>query len=1016
MLGGSVAAALAPAPHGQLPPVLQRSPKPSASPRHGIARAPEHGQLVRRAQTSYASPAAAAPAARSNAFAGDVLPPGYSFVGSPGESAPAASVLSGSRRTVSPNPTFFSMPPPNLSGGALPPPPPSPTLLTSRVQTALHTRRGAAALYTEPTSVLGSALGRDAGSSAANPFGQKAPDVWFQDMHRSLRVHELSKVAEVDRSYLSHGYPSLAGGDGPTFPAGPSYGGGLYSTANEVAGGSVVFGDETGLVAAGDSDQSEDDQGHTLSTEGSSAAAAGDASRPSLSAASADAGPHSETAGSHCHTSGDQRPSAAADDSVALGRSDTHERARAARDLSENMIDVEGNAEAEAAADAEMFAVADALFAARGESRHVGRSPRHSARARDDGVDIDLAIDDYQWGMRTRLAGGADDHWMAIHTFASDADGADKAANGGADVGGLASTRFASSPDAGAGEMTREELAKLIASYKLSDGSGYDDALVRADAAHRMAACKTSYELAAVLQSADDVDNLAAVLIETDDVLYEAEVQRERVIRRERAAQRVRAQRQLAWYCQTYGEETGKAMYETAREQRVKATKPRLTLGEMRKRVAVAEHALKYVSTEFMGYVITSITVVMFMIHPNITKQFFMVLSCKSVGGVADPGASFMLGDLTEPCYSSQHVLFILVLGAPMFFAWVLGIPLFAFYILHKNRHLIQAPVLGTSAVVREQKRNFESQMAFIYRGYKPTRYYWFLMEMGRKVVLVAISVFFPGALHTQLMLASLLIFVCILTQIAFQPFENRIPGAVEFISLGTSFMIFFLANFLFVDTVSDAAKVAATVLIVALVFFFFAVVVIALIILMREEASLAPLRVQLREAYIYGHDIGHILRRWRVSHTRGATSAGRSAEDSAALPLSSSASQKPSARGKHASKGRIAPLFGRMSPGSALDGDAMSAGDTATPQPGRGDEHRRGRVSTAHDTVLTLGGRSGSSWAMTLQGVEDDTRAKPDEDARLFGQGNVSQGDAEVLPLPGVSGLGITAAALNLD
>jgi len=52
----------------------------------------------------------------------------------------------------------------------------------------------------------------------------------------------------------------------------------------------------------------------------------------------------------------------------------------------------------------------------------------------------------------------------------------------------------------------------------------------------------------------------------------------------------------------------------------------------------------------------------------------------------------------------------------------------------------------------------------------------------------------------------------------------------------------------------------------------------------------------------------------------------------------------------------------------------------------------------------------------MTLQGVEDDTRAKPDEDARLFGQGNVSQGDAEVLPLPGVNDLGITAAALNLN
>ena len=31
---------------------------------------------------------------------------------------------------------------------------------------------------------------------------------------------------------------------------------------------------------------------------------------------------------------------------------------------------------------------------------------------------------------------------------------------------------------------------------------------------------------------------------------------------------------------------------------------------------------------------------------------------------------------------------------------------------------------------------------------------------MACKIILVAISVFFPGALHTQLMLASMLIFV----------------------------------------------------------------------------------------------------------------------------------------------------------------------------------------------------------------------------------------------------------------
>jgi hypothetical protein len=496
----------------------------------------------------------------------------------------------------------------------------------------------------------------------------------------------------------------------------------------------------------------------------------------------------------------------------------------------------------------------------RTEGGFDGANNDDAGRSSDDDADLDdvdtkydeeapsaVLNDDYAWLLRERLGDGQmEDAWMA----AFEAGGDKRTGAGVTDV------------------MTREAWKALADSYKLESG-GFDDGRIKADAKARMADARTAYEIATVVQSAEDMDAVAAVLLETDDMLYDAEVLRERAIRRERAAQRVRLQQQLAWYRETYGDETGEEMFEAARAQRLQASRLRLTLNEARKQVHAAEHAYTRVGSEFTGYVITAVTVVMFMIHPNITKQFFMVLSCKSIGGVADPGASFLLGDLTEPCYSNQHVLFVLVLGIPMFLLWVLGIPLFAWAILYWNRALIQAPATGLSAVTLANKKALESQMAFLYRGYKPTRFYWFLMEMGRKVALVAISVFFPGALHTQLMLASLLIFACILAQLGFQPFENRIPGAVEFISLGTSFMIFFLANFLFVDTVSGDSKVVATILIIALVIMFFAVVIVAFVVLFREERSLGPLRAQLREAHVRGIDAKLVVRSWRIDHAR---------------------------------------------------------------------------------------------------------------------------------------------------
>jgi hypothetical protein len=541
----------------------------------------------------------------------------------------------------------------------------------------------------------------------------------------------------------------------------------------------------------------------------------------------------------------------------------------------------------------------------------------------DNTVSGASVLDDFAWELRAQCADDRiTDAWLAAREAG----------------GGLPAKPQRGSSSNSSGGKEHVDWRAVLERYQLPSGA-YDDARIKADAQASDSAGSSPYELARLPQSAEDLENVAAVVYETPDAVYDAEVLREREVRRERAAQRVRAQQQLAWYRETYGESTGKEMFEAAREQRLKATKVRMTLSEMRKRVFAAEYALKSVGSEFIGYVITSITVVMFMIHPNITKQFFMVLSCKSVGGTADPGASFLLGDLTEPCYSRQHVFFICVLGIPMFLFWVFGIPFFAWVILYRNKHLIQAPVIGTSATVRAQKKNFESQMAFLYRGYKPSRYYWFLLDMGRKVALVAISVFFPGALHTQLLLASLLIFVCIICHIVAQPFENRIPGVIESFSLGTSFMIFFLANFLFVDTVSEDAKMVATVFIVVLVCFFFATVVAGLIVLVREERALAPLRVLLREAYVLGHDVALVIRKWRIDQTR--------------RPKKKKADQKVSAAD---------------TAHKALDAVVDRAAH------GRHQQQVRG-----HDEVLTIAASTESDWGRSLAVMNEEIRDKSD-------------------------------------
>ena len=416
-------------------------------------------------------------------------------------------------------------------------------------------------------------------------------------------------------------------------------------------------------------------------------------------------------------------------------------------------------------------------------------------------------------------------------------------------------------------EAIFERTAREVEMYGIivKNNNAFDDQ----KRSHNEANASTTEEFAKIVQSEYDLDNMRLLSRLSFDTLYNAELLRERVLRRERAFQRVRADAQVAWYVHSYGEKNGKAMFEKERAKRLKSEPPKVTAAEMRVRVSVAESLYNQILSEFFGYVITTITVVMFMIHPNLTRQFFNVLSCKNIGGTVDPSTKVVLGEMMEICYSSQHILFIAALGMPMLILWVLGIPFFAWFVLYRNRNLVMMPVQGASAVMRNKKKVFESQMAFLYRGYKPSRYYWFLMEMARKVIIVAISVFFPGALHTQLMLASMLIFVCIIGQIAAKPFENKIPEFVELFSLFTSFMIFFLANFLFVSTVGDTAQTVVTVLICMLVVAFIAIVVVAFQMLSKEEAQLTPLRNALREAHAQGQESGPVVRAWRIEMAR---------------------------------------------------------------------------------------------------------------------------------------------------
>jgi hypothetical protein len=63
------------------------------------------------------------------------------------------------------------------------------------------------------------------------------------------------------------------------------------------------------------------------------------------------------------------------------------------------------------------------------------------------------------------------------------------------------------------------------------------------------------------------------------------------------------------------------------------------------------------------------------------------MFSCKQLG--TNPDDLYLLPDLSQKCYTSDHQFWIVAVGLPLLLLYVLGVPLFAFYKLYTRSALI---------------------------------------------------------------------------------------------------------------------------------------------------------------------------------------------------------------------------------------------------------------------------------------------------------------------------------------
>uniref|UniRef100_A0A7S0DJ70 TRP C-terminal domain-containing protein n=2 Tax=Amorphochlora amoebiformis TaxID=1561963 RepID=A0A7S0DJ70_9EUKA len=210
-----------------------------------------------------------------------------------------------------------------------------------------------------------------------------------------------------------------------------------------------------------------------------------------------------------------------------------------------------------------------------------------------------------------------------------------------------------------------------------------------------------------------------------------------------------------------------------------------------------------------------------FTAYTAIVLQTFRLFNCDQIGSTSD--SVVLLADMNQKCYEGQHLLFMICLGVPMLVLYVLGFPFVCMVFLWRNRKdmpvvLADAPGIGWEERFRRLRKSIK--VFLLFHGFKPKYYFWEILIMARKIMIVCFAVFFDSP-SLQAASSTLLIVIALGMQLQWKPFSTRMCNHFELYGIITSLVTFFFGQFLYFR-INHAFKVFCSVIIVIVNIWFF--------------------------------------------------------------------------------------------------------------------------------------------------------------------------------------------------
>ena len=203
------------------------------------------------------------------------------------------------------------------------------------------------------------------------------------------------------------------------------------------------------------------------------------------------------------------------------------------------------------------------------------------------------------------------------------------------------------------------------------------------------------------------------------------------------------------------------------------------------------------------GRIRVIVMVVLYFFYPSLLKVCFSMFACfildgdgsaQSMYAVANAVYGYWVYDMEQPCWYGWHFRWAVGLGVVGVFLLCVALPTAMVWWLRSNKALINEPA-------------FRLHYGFLYRNFRPNRFYWEAVIALQTAVLVCIAVFSSvvGSYFELLMFAFVFSMIMVL-QLWFRPFAFKRLQQLQLMAMGLLYATAFIAlSFISVEKESNA-------------------------------------------------------------------------------------------------------------------------------------------------------------------------------------------------------------------